>query len=191
MKYLKANEVFPGSEVSVNHFVCNPPGCLLYTYGEECPGAKYQGGSIFVGHVTGYIQVELQSKLNTRPFVENPHEHTLVPLPHDFFKVTQDLLLTLTNYCVSTRRWSCSLHPIIVCFAAILFGASLFVCLIFEMTIKIYKYCLSCIRKYFYMSSLLCNDSTDKSDTDPSLTACSIARILSLADFLDLDLLGS
>ena len=44
------------------------------------------------------------------------------------------------------------------------------------------KFCL--LSLLFYISSLrlLPNDSTEKSDTEPSWTACSIARILSRAD---------
>ena len=62
---LKRNELFPGSEVSIDHFICNPLGRLLHTYGKESNDAKYKGGCIFVDHATGYTHVELQTSLNS------------------------------------------------------------------------------------------------------------------------------
>jgi len=62
---LKRNELFPGSEVSIDHFACNPLGRLLTTYGKEKADAKYKGGCVFVDHASGYIHVELQTSLNS------------------------------------------------------------------------------------------------------------------------------
>ena len=62
---LKRNELFPGSEISIDHFACNPLGRLLTTYGKEKAHAKYKGGCIFVDHATGYLHVELQTSLNS------------------------------------------------------------------------------------------------------------------------------
>ena len=59
---LKTDDLFPGSKISVDHFVSNPPGRLLNTYGKEKVDDKYKGGCIFVDHATGYTHVELQSK---------------------------------------------------------------------------------------------------------------------------------
>ena len=41
---LKRNELFPGSEISVDHFQCNPLGRRLDTYGKEKADDKYKGG---------------------------------------------------------------------------------------------------------------------------------------------------
>ena len=65
MNSLKRNELFPGSEVSIDHFHCNPLGRLLHTYGKEKEDAKYKGGCIFVDHATGFLHTELQTSLNS------------------------------------------------------------------------------------------------------------------------------
>ena len=67
---LKKNDLFPGSEVSVDHFHCNPLGRLLHTYGKESPEAKFKGGCIFCDHATGFNHVELQTSLNSHHTLE-------------------------------------------------------------------------------------------------------------------------
>ena len=62
---LKQDELFPGSEISIDHFHCKPLGRLLHTYGKEKADAKYKGGCIFVDHATGYVHTELQTSLNS------------------------------------------------------------------------------------------------------------------------------
>ena len=62
---LKKNHLFPGQEVSVDHFYCNPRGRLLNTYGKESADTKFMGGCIFVDHATGLVFVELQSNLTS------------------------------------------------------------------------------------------------------------------------------
>jgi len=63
---LKTDDLFTGSKISVDHFNCNPLGCLLTSFGQDKPTDKYKGGCIFVDHASGYIHVELQVHLNTR-----------------------------------------------------------------------------------------------------------------------------
>jgi len=62
---LVQNRLFPGQQVSVDHFHSNPHGRLLTSFGKEAPNQKYTGGAIFVDHSSGYIDVELQSHLNS------------------------------------------------------------------------------------------------------------------------------
>ena len=62
---LKKNDLFPGQEVSVDHFYCNPLGRLLTTYGRESADKKFMGGCIFVDHATGLVFIELQTRLNS------------------------------------------------------------------------------------------------------------------------------
>ena len=62
---LKKDRLFPGQQISVDHFHSKPHGRLLNTYGKEAMDKKYTGGCIFVDHSSGYIHVELQSHLNT------------------------------------------------------------------------------------------------------------------------------
>lgn len=62
---LKADKLFPGQQVSIDHFHASSKGRLLNTFGKESTDMKYKGGCIFVDHASGYIHVELQSKLDS------------------------------------------------------------------------------------------------------------------------------
>ena len=62
---MKRNNLFPGAEISVDHFVSNPLGRLFNTYGKEKADAKYKGGCIFVDTTSGMTHVEMQSSLNS------------------------------------------------------------------------------------------------------------------------------
>ena len=67
---LKQNNLFPGNEVSVDHFICNPRGRLLNTFGKEKTEDMYKGGCIFVDSASAYTHVELQSSLNSHRTLE-------------------------------------------------------------------------------------------------------------------------
>jgi len=71
---LKRNDLFPGQEISVDHFACNPLGRLLHTYGKEKPDAKYKGGCIFVDHASGYMHTTLQVSLNSHATLDAKKE---------------------------------------------------------------------------------------------------------------------
>ena len=62
---LKREQLYPGQRVSIDHFHSSVHGRRLETFGREHVDEKYIGGAIFVDHATGYIDVQLQSKLNS------------------------------------------------------------------------------------------------------------------------------
>ena len=62
---LKIDKMYPGQQVSVDHFYSSSKGRLLNTYGKESSDQKYVGGCIFVDHSSGLIHVELQTHLNS------------------------------------------------------------------------------------------------------------------------------
>ena len=62
---LKANNLFPGQEVSVDHFVCSTKGRLFTSYGRTSESNLYCGGCIFVDHASGYIHTEMQTSLSS------------------------------------------------------------------------------------------------------------------------------
>ena len=62
---LKHNDLFPGENVSVDHFVCSTKGRLLHGYGKEDPKTQFVGGALFVDHASGYIFINEQVHLNT------------------------------------------------------------------------------------------------------------------------------
>lgn len=62
---LKAGNLLPGSEVSVDHFVSSVKGRLLSGYDKGSDDSRHIGGCIFVDHASSYIHVELQSSLSS------------------------------------------------------------------------------------------------------------------------------
>jgi hypothetical protein len=62
---LKKDKMFPGQQVSVDHFFSSSKGRLIHTYGKEAESQKYMGGCIFVDHSSGLIHGKLQTHLNS------------------------------------------------------------------------------------------------------------------------------
>ncbi len=59
------NILFPGQEVSVDHFVCSTKGRLWSSRGQTREQDLYHGGAIFVDQASKYIHVENQVSLST------------------------------------------------------------------------------------------------------------------------------
>ena len=62
---LSKNQLLPGQEVCVDHFVCSSKGRLFTSRGASRDSDMYKGGAIFVDQATGYIHVEHQTTLTT------------------------------------------------------------------------------------------------------------------------------
>jgi len=62
---IRKNNLMPGQEVSVDHFVCSERGRLFSFRGKTADKDMYAGGCIFVDHASNYIQVELQTTLSS------------------------------------------------------------------------------------------------------------------------------
>jgi hypothetical protein len=61
---LRSNDLQPGDRVSIDQFVSTVGGRLQHTKGKEKRDAKYNGGTIFVDHASGFIYSECQVSLN-------------------------------------------------------------------------------------------------------------------------------
>ena len=61
---LRTNDLQPGDRVSIDQFVSTVGGRLQHTKGKEKRDAKYNGGTIFVDHASGFIYSECQVSLN-------------------------------------------------------------------------------------------------------------------------------
>ena len=61
----KAENLYPGQCVSVDHFVCSTKGRRFNTQGSSASKDMYMGGAIFVDHASGYTWIGFQSHLNT------------------------------------------------------------------------------------------------------------------------------
>jgi hypothetical protein len=62
---LRAGNLLPGSEVSVDHFVSSVKGRLFSGYDKGSDDSRYVGGCIFVDHASSYIHVECQPSLSS------------------------------------------------------------------------------------------------------------------------------
>jgi len=52
---LRRGKLEPGDMVSIDQYVSKLPGCLPNTKGKELKSKKYNGGTLFVDHVTAHI----------------------------------------------------------------------------------------------------------------------------------------
>ena len=66
---LKSNNIFPGKEVSVDHFICSTKGRLFNSKGKSRDSDMYCGGCMFVDHCSNYIFVEFQETLHSHKTV--------------------------------------------------------------------------------------------------------------------------
>ena len=64
------NILFPGQEVSVDHFVCSTKGRLWTSRGRTQDSDLYHGGALFVDQASKYIHVENQVSLSTHATIE-------------------------------------------------------------------------------------------------------------------------
>ena len=62
---LRAGNLLPGQEVSVDHFISSVRGRLFTGYNKGRIDDRYIGGCIFVDHASSYIHIELQSSLSS------------------------------------------------------------------------------------------------------------------------------
>ena len=62
---LRAENLLPGAEVSVDHFVSSVKGRLFSGFDKGGDSTRYVGGCIFVDHASSYIHIEFQPSLSS------------------------------------------------------------------------------------------------------------------------------
>jgi hypothetical protein len=62
---LKAGNLLPGAEVSVDHFISSVRGRLFQGYDKGSDDSRHVGGCIFVDHASSYIHIEFQTSLSS------------------------------------------------------------------------------------------------------------------------------
>jgi hypothetical protein len=62
---LQADNLLPGSKVSVDHFISSVKGCLFSGDNRGDSSTNFIGGCIFVNHCSGYIHIGYQSSLSS------------------------------------------------------------------------------------------------------------------------------
>ena len=83
---LKKDHLLPGQCMSVDHFVCNTKGQLYTSQGKTSPNNKYDGGSVYFDHTSGFIHCEHQVNLTTHEtlqakehFEQICHDYGVIP----------------------------------------------------------------------------------------------------------------
>ena len=62
---LKAGNLLPGAEVSIDHFISSVKGRLFQGYDKGSDDSRHVGGCIFVDHASSYIHIEFQTSLSS------------------------------------------------------------------------------------------------------------------------------
>ena len=86
---LKRDQVFPGQEVSADHFACNPKGRLPTGYGKEVLDKKYSGGCILVDSASSYTYVAPQV---------SPSSHETLSVIKELEKFASSLGVVIQQY---------------------------------------------------------------------------------------------
>ena len=86
---LRSNNVYPGQEVSVDHFICSTKGRLFSSRGKTKDNDMYCGGCIFVDHCSNYIFIEFQKTL---------HSHATVASKESFEAHARDYGVLIQKY---------------------------------------------------------------------------------------------
>jgi hypothetical protein len=68
---LKAGNLRPGQEISVDHFICSQKGRRFHTRGKEADKLQYDSGCLFVDHASNYIHVEFQTTTSSHATLES------------------------------------------------------------------------------------------------------------------------
>ncbi len=62
---LKAENLVPGQQVSIDHFICGTKGRLFSSAGRSLNSDMFAGGCLFIDHASNFVHVEFQKHLNT------------------------------------------------------------------------------------------------------------------------------
>ena len=86
---LKNNNLLPGQEVSVDHFICSQKGRLFSSRGRSKDEDMYKGGCLFIDHASNFVHIEFQQVLTTHAtlqskiaFEEVCRDHGVIPLKY-------------------------------------------------------------------------------------------------------------
>lgn len=62
---LRAGNLLPGAQVSIDHFISSVKGRLFQGYNKGSDDTRHVGGCIFIDHASSFIHVEFQSSLSS------------------------------------------------------------------------------------------------------------------------------
>ncbi|KAI2495349.1 hypothetical protein MHU86_19151 [Fragilaria crotonensis] len=61
----QADNLLPGQQVSIDHFICGTKGRLFSSAGRSLNSDMFAGGCLFIDHASNFVHVEFQKHLNT------------------------------------------------------------------------------------------------------------------------------
>ena len=79
---LRRDNLLPGQEVSVDHFICSTKGRLFTGYNRGNDSNRYCGGCIFCDHASGFVHVEFQSSLSSHDTLQAKESFDKLCLNH-------------------------------------------------------------------------------------------------------------
>ena len=78
---LQSEHLQPGDCVSLDQYESSIPGCLPHTYGKEKKDDQYNGGTLFIDHVSSMVFIQHQVSLRTGETLQAKHilHHQIIP----------------------------------------------------------------------------------------------------------------
>jgi hypothetical protein len=102
---LKHNDLHPGQQISVDHFVCSTKGRLFTSRGKTSDSEMFSGGCLFVDHASGYIHVEFQTHLNTHETISAKESRDTGVIPQSYLS-DNGSAFTSTGFTDTLRKFA-------------------------------------------------------------------------------------
>ena len=85
----KAENLVPGHQVSIDHFICGTKGRLFSSAGKSLNSDMFAGGCLFIDHASNFVHVEFQKHLNTHGTLKAKQSFELIArdsgvIPHSY-----------------------------------------------------------------------------------------------------------
>ena len=100
---LKAENLSPGQQVSIDHFICGTKGRLFSSAGKSLNSDMYAGGCLFIDHASNFVHVEFQKHLNTHETLKAKQNFELMARDHG---VVPQSYLTDNAGCFTSAQFS-------------------------------------------------------------------------------------
>ena len=79
---LKAENLAPGQQISIDHFICGTKGRLFSSAGKSLNSEMFCGGCLFIDHASNFVHVEFQKHLNSHETLKAKQSFELMARDH-------------------------------------------------------------------------------------------------------------
>ena len=79
---LKAENLAPGQQVSIDHFICGTKGRLFSSAGKSLNSEMFCGGCLFIDQASNFVHVEFQKHLNSHETLKAKQSFELMAMDH-------------------------------------------------------------------------------------------------------------